>query len=189
MDKTSAPSHIELVERCKINDRVAQQELYELYARPMFNVCYRIVNQQEEAEDVLQEAFIRMFRQIEGFRKESSFGAWFKRIVVNGALNYVKRKKKVVNLYENIADEDFEELVDDEVNSAINYSADHVQNAMELMPEGYRIVFSLYLFEEYSHKMIAEELGITESTSKSQLNRAKKKIREILKQQVNEKVE
>ena len=95
LEKAVTYPHLEIVERCIKNDRQAQQELYSLYAQPMYNVCYRIVNHQEEAEDVLQEAFIRMFKNIDTYRKDSSFGVWFKRIVVNGALNHIKKKDRV----------------------------------------------------------------------------------------------
>ena len=173
--------HAELVEQCKSNDRFAQRKLYELYSGPMFNVCYRIVNQQEEAEDVLQEAFVRMFRQIKDFRQEASFGSWFKRIVINGALNHIKKKKRLQTYFDDMKDEHYDHITEEENGSdEVNYSVDQVRNAMEKLPEGYRVVFSLYLFENYSHKSIANELGISESTSKSQLSRAKKKIKEII---------
>jgi RNA polymerase sigma-70 factor (ECF subfamily) len=173
--------HLELINACKQNNRQAQHRIYNLYAQAMFNVCYRIVNQQEEAEDVLQEAFVKMFKQINTFREEASFGAWFKRVVINCALNHVKQRQRLEIKVEKFKNENdtpiFEE---DEESNLPDFSVSEIKSAMELLPEGYRIVFSLYLFEEFSHKEIADELGITESTSKSQLNRAKKKMREIL---------
>jgi RNA polymerase sigma-70 factor (ECF subfamily) len=154
----------------------------------MYNVCYRIVNQQEEAEDVLQEAFVRMFRQLDSYRKEASFGAWFKRIVVNGALNHIKKRERLTKNLENINYGKAEYLLEEEEEDDLpNYSVNQIQNALELLPEGYRVVFCLYLFEEYTHKQIAEELKISESTSKSQLNRAKKKMKELLTQRINER--
>ena len=171
---------MELVEKCKANNRRAQKEIYQLYAKPMFNVCCRIVNNQEEAEDILQEAFIKMFQSIGSYRQESSFGSWFKRIVVNSALNQIKKDQRIAENLEKLKNETAEEIPEEEESSLPNYSVNQIQNAMELLPEGYRIVFSLYLFENYSHKEIAEELEISESTSKSQLNRAKKKMRELL---------
>lgn len=186
MKETITYPHVDLVEACRSNNRQAQQKLYQLYAQPMFNVCYRIVNQHEEAEDVLQEAFVKMFRQINSYRQESSFGSWFKRIVVNTSLNYLKQKKRQQANFENFKNENDEIIVEEEVEAdQPNYSVSQVQSAMELLPEGYRVVFSLYLFEDYSHKEIASELGITESTSKSQLNRAKKKIKEMLENRLN----
>ncbi len=178
--------HLELVKACKQNNRKAQQSIYRLYAKPMFNVCYRIVNQKEEAEDVLQEAFIRMFKQIDTYREESSFGAWFKRIVINGALNHIKKKRKDSEQLEQLKDDSQENLTQENEEDLPSYTINQVQDTMELLPEGYRIVFSLYLFEDYSHREIAKELGITESTSKSQLNRAKKKMKELLIQRAYE---
>lgn len=181
MSTTTTYPHLELIQLCRSNNRQAQQQLYQLYAQPMFNVCYRIVNRQEEAEDVLQEAFVKMFQQIDTYRQESSFGAWFKRIVVNSALNHLKKEKRTAENIENLKNETQEVIFEEEVDSNLpSYSVNQIQDAMELLSEGYRVVFSLYLFEDYSHKEIANELGITESTSKSQLNRAKKKMRELL---------
>lgn len=182
MSATILHPHLDLIKACKSNDRKAQHKLYQLYAQPMFNVCYRIVNQQEEAEDVLQEAFIRMFHQIETYREEASFGTWFKRIVINGSLNHIKKRQRLEEKTEHLKDESKESISEEDEPNLPTYSINQVQSALELLPEGYRVVFSLYLFEEYSHREIAEELGITKSTSKSQLNRAKKKMRELLKE-------
>lgn len=173
--------HLELIQLCKVNNRQAQQQLYKLYAQPMFNVCYRIINQQEEAEDVLQDAFVKMFQNISSYREEASFGSWFKRIVVNNALNHLKKEKRLADNLERIKNENQENVFEEEMDAALpSYTVGQIQDAMELLSEGYRVVFSLYLFEDYTHKEIADELGITESTSKSQLNRAKKKMRELL---------
>ena len=172
--------HLDLVNRCKENDRQSQHKIYQLYAKPMFNVCYRIVNQHDEAQDVLQESFINMFKQIGSYREESSFGAWFKRIVINNSLNHIKRRDREKIRLEALKNEADQESYEMEEEPIPQTSIVEIQNAMELLPAGYRLVFTLYLFEEYSHREIAEELGITESTSKSQLNRAKKKMKEIL---------
>lgn len=168
-----------LIDRCKQDDRSAQYELYQLYAKAMFNVSYRIVNHEQEAEDVLQESFVKMFSQLGTYRNESSFGAWFKRIVVNQSINHLKKRNKELEKLENLSHEEFdEESVEESVPQA---TVSQIQSAMELLPEGYRIVFALYLFEDYSHQEIAKKLGISVSTSKSQLNRAKKKLKEIIK--------
>lgn len=145
----------------------------------MFTVSMRILQNRQEAEDVLQEAFIDVFAKLHTFRGESSFGAWFKRIVVNKSINAVKKKRLLTTDYDEVRDEDTVEESSDE--QAFPYSVKQVQSAVELLPEGYRLVFTLFLMEGYSHKEIADELGITESTSKSQYNRAKKKLREVLK--------
>ena len=144
----------------------------------MYSVGYRIVNNQEEAEDVLQEAFISAFRNLGDYRGSSSFGAWLKRIVVNKAINQIK-KRRMERLPE---DENFdiqEDVLADEF-EGYPFTVDKVRKAIELLPDGYRAIFSLYLVEGYDHAEIAEILGISESTSKSQFNRSKKKIKEIL---------
>ncbi len=167
--------HKHLVERIKRNDRNAQREIYELYSVPMFHVSKRILNNSQEAEDVLQEAFLDMFRKIDGFRGESTFGAWFKRIVVNKSINQLKKQRHYTDDIENI-EEPEDEL--DEVEP--EYTMEHIKSAMQELSPGFRTVFSLYMFEDYSHKEIAVQMGISEGTSKSQLSRAKSKVKEWL---------
>ena len=138
-----------------------------------------MTNQQEEAEDMLQESFSYAFSRLSSFRFESSFGAWLKRIVVNTCINQLK-KRKIDLVYteqqnDPIPDNEFVDY------DEIKFKVDGVLKAMDKLPTGYKIVFSLYLLEGYDHKEIAEILGVTESTSKSQFLRAKQKIKEILK--------
>lgn len=156
----------------------AQYQLYSLYSKAMYNICLRMTNMQEEAEDMLQESFSYAFSKLGSFRFESSFGAWLKRIVVNTCINHLK-KKRIDLVYteqqnDSLPDDDYVDYAE------IKFKADGVMKAMEQLPQGYRIVFSLYLLEGYDHGEIAEILEITESTSKSQYLRAKKKIKEIM---------
>ncbi len=156
----------------------AQYQLYSLYSKAMYNICYRMTNMQEEAEDMLQESFSYAFSRLGSFRFESSFGAWLKRIVVNTCINHLK-KRRVDLVYTDQHDDLLPE--DDFVDyTEIKFRADKVMKAMEKLPQGYRIVFSLYLLEGYDHGEISEILGISESTSKSQFLRAKQKIKEIM---------
>jgi RNA polymerase sigma factor (sigma-70 family) len=156
----------------------AQYQLYSLYSRAMYNICLRMTAQREEAEDMLQESFSYAFSKLGSFRFESSFGAWLKRIVVNTCINHLK-KRKVDLVYTESYNDPLPE--DDYVDYAeIKFRVDSVMKAMEMLPQGYRVVFSLYLLEGYDHAEISEILGITESTSKSQFLRAKQKIKEIL---------
>lgn len=167
-----------LIVRCREGDRHAYHQLYKLYSRAMYNVGYRIVNDADEAKDVLQDAFISAFNNLESYRGDASFGAWLKRIVVNKAINLVRHRR-----FERMPDtENFdigEELLVDEL-EGFPFTVEKVKNAMKQLPEGYRVVLSLYLLEGYDHSEIGEILGITESTSKSQFNRSKKKLKEIL---------
>ena len=143
----------------------------------MYNVSYRITGREEDAEDALQEAFISAFKNLSSYRADATFGAWLKRIVVNKSINVLKRRK-----HELMPDDEEWDVVETE--SAGDYreelTIDRVKKAIEELPDGYRSVLSLYLLEGYDHQEIAEILGITESTSKSQLNRAKGKLREKL---------
>ena len=168
--------HAEIIERCRKGDRDAHYQLYKLYSRSMYNIGYRIVNDKDEAEDVLQEAFISAFRSLDHYRGDATFGSWLKRIVVNKAINVLKNRRM-----ERLPDDekfDIQEEVWEE--EEFQFSVEQVKKAMEMLPDGYRSVLSLYLLEGYDHGEIAEILGISESTSKSQFNRSKKKLRSIL---------
>jgi RNA polymerase sigma factor (sigma-70 family) len=175
------PSYIDihkaLVDRCRKGDRKAQNELYHIYARPMYNVCMRIVNHVGEAEDILQESFIEAFRSIYDFRADSTFGAWLKKIVVNRSVNYLKKRK--LKLLEDIP-ETADAVYEDKDRDPTQWEVQKVHKAIQELPDGYRLVLSLYLLEGYDHAEIAQILNISESTSKSQYNRAKAKVREQL---------
>ena len=170
--------HQDLIQRCLQGDRQAYYKLYQLYKKGMYNVGFRIVNNPEEAEDVLQEAFISAFRNLEHYRGESSFGSWLKQIVVNKAINLLKKRK----MERILDDEQFDVAEESKADEFEGYpfSVEKVKQAMMMLPDGYRAVISLYLLEGYDHGEIAEILGISESTSKSQFNRSKKKLKEIL---------
>ncbi len=170
--------HGELIHRCRQGDRDAHYKIYKLYSRSMFNVGYRIVNNTEEAEDVLQEAFVSAFRNLHHYRGDSTFGAWLKRIVVNRAINYIKKKRLERLPEDEHWDVKEEEAIDEFEN--FPFTVEQVKSAIENLPDGYRTVLSLYLLEGYDHGEIAEIMGITESTSKSQFNRSKKKLKELL---------
>jgi len=169
--------HRQIIEDCKLGKRKAQFRLYRLYAKAMFNICYRMVNNRADAEDLLQEAFTDAFIKLGSFRYESTFGAWIKSIVVNRCINHLKKRNPDVFITDHLPDRHEEE----EINyQDIRFRVDALQKAVGQLPEGYRVILSLYLFEGYDHEEIASILGISVSTSKSQYFRAKLKIREIL---------
>ena len=145
----------------------------------MFNTCLRMMNNREEAEDLLQESFSEAFVQLDNFRYESAFGAWLKRIVINRCINALKRKKadliSIENVY-NLEAEDNNNYNEEDVKLNVK----RIHNAMSELADGYRVIFSLYMIEGYDHSEIAQILKITESTSKSQFLRAKRKLKEIL---------
>jgi len=170
-----------VVDRCKQGDRQAQNEFYKLYARAMYNIAYRITNNEMDAEDILQESFVSAFRNIDSYRGTASVGAWLKRIVINNSITAVRRRKaELVPMDECVEQTELLESSDD----MLYLNVDRIRNAIQLLPDGYRVVFSLYLMEGYDHKEIASILNITESTSKSQYNRSKKKLQKILREEV-----
>jgi RNA polymerase sigma factor (sigma-70 family) len=170
--------HQSLVEDCRNGDQKAQFKLYHLYAPQMYNVCMRIVDHVGEAEDILQESFVDAFLRMREFRGEATFGAWLKRIVVNRSINSLRKKR--LALFEDARD--FEHITDEDCSiDEPDLTARRLMQLVGELPDGYRLVLTLHLFEDYKHSEIAALLNITESTSKSQYNRAKVKIREQLK--------
>lgn len=172
--------HQDIIEASRKGDRKAQFRIYQLYSKAMFNICYRMMNNREEAEDMLQESFCEAFDKLNTFRYESSFGAWLRRIVVNKCINELKRKKTLLVLHEDLGH--FEIPVEDSPRKDEDFKleVEKVRKAVECLADGYRVIFSLYLFEGYDHEEIAQIMGITESTSKTQYLRAKQKVRERL---------
>ncbi|MEM7655341.1 MAG: RNA polymerase sigma factor [Bacteroidota bacterium] len=167
-----------LIEQCKQGDRKAQHTLYNRYLRAMHRVAMRITGDSVEAEDVIQEAFVRAFRNLNKFKGDATFGAWLKRIVINTSINHLKKRK---GEFVDIEDERLE-LPNEEVipGPATSWNMQQIEAAMHQLPDGYRSVFQLYLLEGYDHKEIGSILNISEATSKSQFSRAKRKMRELL---------
>lgn len=171
--------HKDLIERSKRGDSRSQYELYKLYSKAMYNTCYRMMNGTEDAEDMLQESFSDAFAKLNTFIYKSTFGAWLKRIVVNNCINELKRKKPELEFCEEIP---HYESVDQE---SRGLTVDQIKKAMFQLPEGSRLIFSLYLLEGYDHREIASILKVSESNSKSQYMRAKRRVKEILEGKVN----
>ena len=175
--------HQGLIDRSLEGDQSAQNRLYMLYSKAMYNSCLRITNDEDDAKDVLQEAFISAFRNLGSYKGEAAFGAWLKRIVVNKAINHIKKKQiEIASLDIEQHDLALENNTDE---YDISYSTEMIREAIQKLPKGYRVVFSLYLLEGYDHQEIADILGITVSTSKSQYNRAKKKLKELLTEEAH----
>lgn len=171
---------IDIVEKCKQNDRKAQLKLYNQYCDGMFTVAMRFVKDTMEAEDIVQEAFIKAFSKIHQYKAEVTFGAWLKRIVINKSIDLLKSKKqRMLELDEvhlKVIDNNYEDewLVDDAI------TLDEVKKAIQKLPDKYQYVVMLYLIEGYDHQEIAEILNITEVASRTQLSRGKSKLRELL---------
>ena len=168
---------LELVEQCKANDRNAQLMLYRKYCQGMFCVAMRFLKNENDAEDVLQESFIKAFQRIHQFKGEVTFGAWLKRIVVNGCIDFLKSKKqRMVELdesYMHVADEE-----DWKVNDTIDL--EEVKKTIEQLPDKYKYVVQLFLIEGYDHNEISEILKISETASRTRLLRGKGKLKEAL---------
>ncbi len=162
----------ELVEGCLKNDRTCQKILYDRFASKMLGVCMRYTRSKEEAEDILIEGFMNFFNSLQSYRFECSLESWIRRIMINNAISHFRANKKRNYI-------SFEYLTTTPEQSAISTPVDKVvekdlQKLIQLMPPGYQIVFNLFAIEGYSHKEIASQLGISESTSKSQFFRARK---------------
>lgn len=168
--------HQDLIDGCISGDQKAQFQIYKLYYKAMYNTSLRIVNDTMEAEDIMQEAFLSAFEKINTYSGTVSFGAWLKRIVVNRSLDVMNKKKLItedLDSHREIRDES-----PDEIESKQNFEnrLEIVKQAIEKLPDGYRVILSLYLIEGYDHDEIGEILGISSSTSRSQLSRAKQKL-------------
>ena len=168
--------HQDLIDGCKTGDQKAQFQIYKLYYKAMFNTSLRIVSDTMEAEDIMQEAFLSAFEKIETYSGTVSFGAWLKKIVINRSLDSLNRKKAIfedIDTHVGIKDSSGEEIA---LKEEIDVRVEEVKQAIERLPDGYRIILSLYLLEGYDHDEISEILSITSSTSRSQLSRAKQKL-------------
>lgn len=175
--------HDELISQCRKGDRTAQFELYRLYFKAMYNTALRIISRPSEAEDVMQEAFLSAFRRLDTYRGDVSFGAWLKRIVINKSIDALRqRRMKAEELTGIEAVEETETGWDIEEGDTVPAETlvHRIKEAIGKLPEGYRVVLTLALIEGYDHEEIAQVLSISESTSRSQLARARKKLIEII---------
>ncbi|SEL35047.1 RNA polymerase sigma-70 factor, ECF subfamily [Maribacter orientalis] len=169
-----------VVEKCKANDRSAQLQLYRKYCDGMFIVAMRFVKNTDDAEDVLQESFIKAFQKLHQFKGDVTFGAWLKRIVINKSIDFLKSKKEnVVSL-----DEGYMQVVEDDDNwnvpSTINI--EQVRNAIDDLQSKYKYVVLMYLLEGFDHQEISQVLNISESACRTRLLRGKGHLKELLKE-------
>lgn len=167
----------EIIRSCISGDARAQKSLFDKYSRRMMGICLRYAPSREEAEDMLQEGWIKVFRNLHQFRFEGSAEGWIKRVIVNTCLELLRRNKKMAN---HLDVEAAEEIAVSEFNSSDTLSAKDLLKMINKLPSGYRTVFNLYAIEGYSHKEIGEKLGINENTSKSQYSRARAHLQKML---------
>jgi RNA polymerase sigma-70 factor (ECF subfamily) len=171
-------SEPELIERCRKGDRASQKALYDRYCKKMMVVCLRYSKSTIEAEDMLQEGFIRVFQGLDSFRHESKLETWMTRIMVNTALNHHRKK---LYLYP-MVDVEKTNLVETEMSLA-GLQLQQLLEMIQSLPQGCQVIFNLFAIEGYSHQEIAEQLGISEGTSKSQYARARKLLQDMLKRE------
>jgi RNA polymerase sigma factor (sigma-70 family) len=167
---------IHLIKRCLKGDPLAQHQLFHQYVKAMYNTVLRLVDSEFEAQDVVQEGFIRAFQKMDQFRFRSSFGAWLKRIMINCALDRLRKNIPEFTDLERV----IEEASENETESLSLPSPEVINREILNLPRGCRQVFSLYLLEGYDQKQVADELGISVSTVKTQYRRAKQLLKERL---------
>lgn len=169
----------ELVRRCLRRDDRAQMRLYRKYVQAMYNTVVRMVPNKMDAEDIIQEVFVKVFQKLSEFRGESTLGAWIKRITVNTTLNFIRQRKEI-KFMEN-EEWDRSDLLQAEKKIDPEFSMKQVHHAIKKLPDGCRVVLNLYLLEGYQHQEIASILKITESTSKTQYRRGKQLLAKRLR--------
>jgi len=176
--KPTKQLHQTIINQCKNNDAKAQMHLYNLYCKAMFLIAYRYVKDRFIAEDVMQDAFIKAFKNMDSYKNEVAFGAWLKRIVINQSIDQLKKNKlELVAINEEIT----ANVKDDDWEIESDVSVDEIVSEIKKIKEKYRLVLSLYLLEGYDHKEIAEILNITENTSRTNLLRGKRILKAQLK--------
>jgi len=168
---------------CRKGDRNAQMELYYRYYKAMYNTSLRILGRTDDAEDAMQEAFIKAFRRLTEFEGRSGLGIWLKRIVINTSIDKLRKRRKLMEaeLSEGNTPGEEDETSASEKEEDIEIQAEQIRKAIMQLPEGYRIVVSLHLLEGYDHEEIGKILGISNSTVRSQFARGRKKLTEILR--------
>lgn len=163
-------SESDLINGCIRGDRQMQEELYNRFAGKMYAVCLRYANNAEDAQDLLQEGFIKVYKNLHRFRAEGSFEGWIRRVFINSSIEHLRKKSLQVS---KVTDKEESTIEDGDITALDSLAEQDIINLIQELSPGYRTVFNLYVIEGYSHKEIAEQLGISEGTSKSQLARAR----------------
>ena len=180
----------ELVEACKKQDTNAQRELYETYAPRMMGLCMMYCKDRDAAQDMLHDGFIKVFTQIKKYSGRGSFEGWMRRVFVNTILEHFRKEKRrfqivseIEDTQEVVMDENLERLFDDSI------TEETLLKMIQELPDGYRTVFSLYVFEDFSHREIGKKLGIKEAASRSQYSRAKSSLKNKINEYIANKNE
>jgi len=182
-----------IIEGCRNNKHKSQMALFDQYAPMLRGVCLRYVKNDDDADDLIQEGFIKILDNIKSFVETGSFKAWMKRIMVNQAINFLKKKKQIefspLTGNEDYDDDDSDQNQERTENRIIgaNIGPDEILKLIKRLPEGYRMVLNLYVIDGFAHKEIAEQLNISVNTSKSQLSRARKALLDMTNELIKEK--
>ena len=179
MGKKNVEIHAKLIDSARKGNQQSMYRLYKLYVQAMYNTCIRMVSNQYDAEDIIQESFVKAFNNLDSFRGDSSFGSWLKRIVINQSISFLRTKKQEFTDIDNL-----QIVTEEEEDNIPKVDPTMIHESIKALPEKARVVLNLYLLEGYRHKEIAEILDITVSTSKSQYLRAKQLLREKLKKEI-----
>jgi RNA polymerase sigma factor (sigma-70 family) len=173
----------DLIQGCLSQDRKVQEQLYNKFAPKMYGVCLRYSQNADDAQDILQDGFVKVFKNLEKFRNEGSFEGWLRRIFVNTSIEHFRKSSKMLSSHvetENL------NIQDDSLGALDKLAERDIVKLLQELSPGYRQIFNMYVIEGFSHKDIAEQLGISEGTSKSQLARAKAILKKIVEEKLNE---
>lgn len=170
----------DLIRGCLDGDRRMQEALYNRFSPRMYAVCLRYAGNEDEAEDILQEGFIKIFKKLDSFRSEGSFEGWIRRIFVNTAIEHFRRKKYM----QSVSEKEENTIEGNDVSVLDKMAAKDIMALIKQLSPGYRTVFNMYVVEGYTHKEIADMLGISEGTSKSQLSRAKVILQDLVRKHI-----
>lgn len=172
-----------LIRGCRMNDRKAQLELYKKYYKAMYNTAYRITREPAGAEDAMQEAFLEAFRRIDTYRGDASFGAWLKRIVVNKSIDHARQNSRLN--FVDIEDHEIPEILQEDPVEMLSYKMEAIRQAIENLPDRYRVILSLYLLEGYDHEEISMILDLSYNATRTKYSRAKQKLVSALRKNPN----
>lgn len=180
-------NELQIIAGCKEQKREAQKMLYEKYSRTMYSICLRYSSDQDSAKDLLQDGFMKVFAHIGSFQEKGSFEGWLKRIFINLALENLRKKKNIIETSDDL--QNLPDMMDDSTEDSDMYKISETEllNMVQSLPRGYSAVFNLYAIEDYSHKEIAEMMGISEGTSRSQYVRARQILQDKVKQYIKER--
>jgi RNA polymerase sigma-70 factor (ECF subfamily) len=177
LPQTAEEREAQLISACLREERWAQKQLYETHYGRLLAVCLRYSNNSEDARDILNEGFVKVFRFLDRYKIGTSLDGWMRRIMINTSIDFYRKEMR----HRSDDIEAAEYKISEDTDIASNYAAQEILKAIQLLPPAYRAVFNLYAIEGYSHKEVAEALGITESTSRSNLVKARVKLKEMLK--------